>query len=211
MGQLRAFRGSRGAGSVDQSVEIPRVYSPDAFFHLAGTLRPQPNPLMFQVGHPVERDGMIRSRCTRSRCWGCRHPSRIHDDEMPELGEVLDDREHLAQHRRALDKSHPDIRVIEDVGDLSGGDIGGAGNIGRPAELHRRIGLDPLEAVVGEDRDMIARLDTERVQSLGKSQGSVPPLPVGDRVKSTLPVARGECRTVTPPLPRLPEQGGKGR
>ena len=65
--------------------------------------------------------------------------------------------------------------MAEDVGDLLGCDIGSTRHIGGTAELHGGIRQDPLEAVVGEDRDMIVRADPEFNQRCGKCQRPVTP------------------------------------
>ena len=140
------------------------MHNLDAFFHFEGTLCAQLPTLPLHLGHPVYFDRVFPIAHTR----GQRRPSRIHHDEMPELRESPENRVHLGQHRGILDKGHADIGMIKDVGNLLGRDIGRTRDISRPAELHRRIDLDPLEAVVGEDRHMVACRDTERDESLGK-------------------------------------------
>ena len=99
----------------------------------------------------------------------------------------------------------------EDVGDLFGRDIGGARHIGSTAELNGGISQDPLKAVVGEDRDMIARSDPEFDQCRGKCQRPVTPCAVRDGIKSPVRTTGGECGKIPPPFPRFPDKGSEVR
>ena len=134
-----------------------------------------------------------------------------HDDEMTESRQAVADRLHLGQHGLILDESHADIGMPEDVGDLIGRDIGGARHIGGTAELHGGIRKDPLEAVVGKDRDMITRSNPEFDQRCGKCQRPVTPCAVRDRRKRPVRTTGGECGEIPPPLPRFPDEGSEVR
>jgi hypothetical protein len=101
------------------------------------------------------------------------------------------------------------IGMIEDVGDFAFRHIGGTRNIGGTAKLNRRIGKNPLEAVIRENGHMIPGLDPELYQCRRKGQCSVTPYSVTYRMKSPVGTTAGECWKFTPPGPRLRKKRGE--
>jgi hypothetical protein len=134
-----------------------------------------------------------------------------HQDEMAELRELSAYGLHLGKHGLILNKGHLHIGVIEDIGDLTVRHISGTRHIGSPTELHGGIGQNPLEAIIREDRDMIARIDPELDQCRRKGMRAVNPCSEIDGVKCPVDTTGREGGALTPPVPRLRKEGGEVR
>ena len=63
-----------------------------------------------------------------------------------------------SQHGLVLNKYKTGVRMREDVDQLGIRDIGAARHIGSSGEKNSIVGKNPLQAVVGEESDMLARL-----------------------------------------------------
>ena len=73
------------------------------------------------------------------------------------------------------------LAVVDDVGDLAADEAEVDRHHHQPGLGRRRIDLEPLDRVVGEDRDPIAALESEPQQPVGEPAGPLVPLPEGHR------------------------------
>ncbi len=96
--------------------------------------------------------------------------------------------------------------MLEDVANLGLGDVGAARDIGGAAELHGRVGDDPFEAVVGEQADMVARLDASAMRPVARSRAARVKLAVAREGERAAFLSRGEGRYVAEALGRVAEE-----
>jgi hypothetical protein len=75
---------------------------------------------------------------------------------MTESGDSVANRSYLGKYGITLNESNLNVGMIKDVGNFLLRHIGGTRNISSTAKLDGGIRQNPLEAIIGENRDMIA-------------------------------------------------------
>jgi hypothetical protein len=149
MCELDPFRGTRRAGGVNDGEEIIGL---DAGYSLPCTTITTLTEFLspnLKIAEFVKMDvGVIGSPPSRF--------TRIHQYDMTKSGNSVSNRGHLGKHGIILNESNLNVGMIKDVGNFLLRHIGGTRNIGRPAKLDGGIRQNPLEAIIGENRDMIA-------------------------------------------------------
>src|SRR5690606_25210937 len=80
--------------------------------------------------------------------------------------------------------------------DLDRRDVRAPRDVHRPGKLHRVIGQNPLQPVVGEDRHRLLRRDTEVNQRGRQLETGGEKLPKTDRAERAVRPARAESRAI---------------
>ena len=142
------------------------------------------------VGHQSDHDGAVA----------------VEEHRPLQAGHLIPDLHDLPQLLEIGDEDQTDLRVVQDVGDLVGGERVVDGDVGDPRAQRRPVRLGPFRPVLGEDRHPLPALDSEGGQAEGGAAHPVEEIPVGDRLPVAGPHAAAQRIGAVEALDGLEEQ-----
>ena len=116
---------------------------------------------------------------------------------MFHLGQGGPDFQHAGKHRRIFGNEQDTVAVRNDERNFLRRRVGRARNVCRATKKHRGVAKHPLRAIVRQNRDMLAGLQSEFDKSRGQSDGIGVKLPIGPELEVPRPFAvtlRGAIR-----------------
>ncbi len=198
VGDDDALRVPRGARGVEHGSRVGGIDRRDPVGDGAGRGR---MPLAAQRGEVRPAQELIAGRAG----------GRVAHDDLPQPGQLGQDRLPAGQLRPAVEHGDPGVAVGGHVADLVSGQGRVHGHRHSPGVHHRKIGQHVLGPVRQHQRDPLARLQAEVDQGGGELKCLLPRLLPGQGLPRPVVVAVGVRRLAAPAPGRAGQQVAEGQ